>query len=108
MNLFGVSSVELAVILIVAILVLGPAGFTQAIRGFRSLVDLAKSWSRRLREEAQRDSLGVEGFELPHVDLREYDPREIVREAVREEMEAWMKQSPTSKSRQRNDDPSSA
>lgn len=106
MNLFGVSSVELAVILIVAILVLGPSGFTQAIRGFRSMVELAKSWSSRLREEAQRDSLGIEGFELPKVDLREYDPREIVREAVREEMEAWMKQTPSPKSKQGNDDPS--
>lgn len=94
MNLFGISSVELVIVLVVVVLVLGPSGFAQAMRAFRRGVELVRTWSARLREEAQRDSaaIGLEDLDLSSLDLRQYDPREIVRQAVREEMDAWMKQ----------------
>lgn len=91
MNLFGISSVELFIILIVVVLVLGPAGFAQAMRGFRRLVETARTWSSRLREEAGPAPLGDLDLDLSSLDLRQYDPREIVRQAVREEMDAWAK-----------------
>lgn len=91
MSLFGISSVELFIILIVVVLVLGPSGFTQALRGFRRLVDAARTWSSRLREEAGPAPLGDLDLDLSSLDLRQYDPREIVRQAVREEMDAWAK-----------------
>lgn len=95
MNLFGITSVELVILLVVVVLVLGPSGFTQAVRGFRRGVDLVRSWSARLREETRRESaaVGLDDLDLSSLDLRQYDPREIVREAVREEMDAWMRQS---------------
>lgn len=95
MNLFGVSSVELVVILVVVVLTIGPQGLAQALRAFRQVVDLGRSWSARLREEAQRDAVGLDDVDLGdlgRLDLRQYDPREIVRQAVREEMEAWTRQ----------------
>lgn len=91
MSLFGISSVELFIILIVVVLVLGPSGFTQALRGFRRLVDTVRTWSSRLREEAGPAPLGDLDLDLSSLDLRQYDPREIVRQAVREEMDAWAK-----------------
>ena len=92
MNLFGVSSVELVVILVVVVLTIGPKGLAQALRAFRQAVDLVRSWSARLREEARRDAVGLDDVDLSRLDLRQYDPREIVRQAVREEMEAWTTQ----------------
>lgn len=96
MNLFGVSSVELVVILVVVVLTIGPKGLAQALRAFRRAVDFGRSWSARLREEAHRDvgldDVDLSGLDLSQLDLRQYDPREIVRQAVREEMEAWTKQ----------------
>lgn len=93
MNLFGISSVELLIIVVVVVLVLGPSGFAQALRGFRRLVDTARTWSSRLREEAGSQPLGDLDLDLDlsSLDLRQYDPREIVRQAVREEMDAWAK-----------------
>lgn len=93
MNLFGVSSVELFIILVVVVLVLGPSGFAQAMRGFRRLVETVRTWSSRLREESGPQSLGDLDLDLDlsSLDLRQYDPREIVRQAVREEMDAWAK-----------------
>ncbi|WP_324653576.1 hypothetical protein [Georgenia sp. H159] len=95
MNLFGVSSVELVILLVVVVLTIGPKGLAQALRGFRQAVGFVRSWSARLREEAQRESVdvGLDGLDLSRLDLRQYDPREIVRQAVREEMEAWTAQS---------------
>jgi len=96
-NLFGVSSVELVIILVVVVLTIGPKGLAQALRAFRKVVDFGRSWSAKLREEARRDVVGLDdvdlsGLDLSQLDLRQYDPREIVRQAVREEMEAWTKQ----------------
>lgn len=91
MSLFGISSVELFIILVVVVLVLGPSGFTQALRGFRRLVETVRTWSGRLREEAGPAPLGDLDLDLSSLDLRQYDPREIVRQAVREEMDAWTK-----------------
>ncbi len=90
MSLFGISSVELVVILVVTVLVLGPSGFAEALRGFRRGVETFRAWSGRLREESSREPLGLDGVDLSALDLRQYDPREIVRRTVREEINAWM------------------
>jgi hypothetical protein len=90
---FGINGAEFLVILLVAALVVGPDGVVQALKTFRNVIATLKGWSARLREETRRD---MSDTALPSVDwsafdLREYDPREMVRQAVREEMEEWVK-----------------
>lgn len=92
MNLFGISSVEMLVLVVVIVLTMGPKGLAQAMRGLRKVTDFLKSWSRQLREEARRQELSMP--DLGDLDLRQYDPRQIVREAVQEEMAAWFDQGP--------------
>lgn len=101
--MFGISGAELLVLLLVAVLVVGPKGVAQALRAFRKAVDWGKELSASLREEVQSNSegkglgledLGLEDLgldDLQQLDLSKYDPRQVIREAVKEEMEAWMK-----------------
>lgn len=93
MEFFGISGGEFFIILVVAVLVLGPEAITGALRGFRKAVDVARGFSARLREETTRDmeKAGLEGIDLSAFDMRGLDPRQIIREAVHEEMEAWAK-----------------
>ncbi|MDN5963855.1 MAG: hypothetical protein L0H81_04860 [Actinomyces sp.] len=91
--MFGINGAEFLVILLVAALVVGPEGVVQALRTFKSVIATLKGWSARLREETRHDMSDVTlpGIDWSNIDLREYDPREMVRQAVREEMEEWMK-----------------
>lgn len=91
--MFGINGAEFLVILVVAALVVGPDGVIQALKTFKSLITTVRGWSARLREETRRDMTDVSlpGIDWSSFDLREYDPREMVRQAVREEMEEWMK-----------------
>lgn len=93
--MFGISGAEFLLLLFVCFVVLGPKGLKQALSAFRKVVDWGKAASARLREETQFDpsTLGLDEFQLQNLDLKQYDPREMVRQAVREEMDAWMKHS---------------
>ena len=58
----------------------------------RKGIEALRQWSAGMRAEAGGE-LGVAEKEvaaLANLDFRQLDPRRIVREAVREEMEAWM------------------
>ncbi|MDP9807043.1 sec-independent protein translocase protein TatB [Trueperella bonasi] len=94
MEFFGISGGEFLIILIVATIVLGPEAITGALRGFRKLVDAAKGFSARVREETSADfqASGLGDVDLSAFDMRGLDPRQMIREAVQEEMEAWAKQ----------------
>lgn len=81
--MFGVGLPELAVIAFVAVLVVGP----------EKLPDLARQAGRMLRQlrnlaNVARDELREElGPEYADLELRDLDPREIVRKHVLEAME---------------------
>lgn len=92
--MFGINGAELLVLLFVFLIVLGPKGLQQALRGFKQAVAWGRALSRRLREESKMDLSGT-GFaevDWSEFDLSQYDPREIIRQAVREEMDAWIEQ----------------
>lgn len=93
--MFGFSGGELLVVLVVAALVMGPKNVAQALYGLRKLLDVVRQWSAKLRQETAFDlsSLGINPADvekLKNLDLSQYDPRQMVREAVQEEMNAWI------------------
>lgn len=106
--MFGINGSELAVILVVAALVLGPRNIAQGIKAFRALVQSARSFSSSLRAEVS-DQIGSAappaasvninainpatalGVDLQSLNLQSYNPKDMVRKAVREEMNAWMR-----------------
>lgn len=94
MEFFGISGAEFLVILIVATIVLGPEAITGALRGFRKVVDAAKGFSARVREETSEDlkATGFQDMDLSAFDMSGLDPRQMIREAVQEEMQAWARE----------------
>lgn len=94
--MFGISGGELLVILVIAAFVLGPKNVAQAVVGLRKLLDKVREFSARVRKETTMDmgSLGFDSSDvekLRNLKLSDYDPREMVRQAVREEMDEWVK-----------------
>ena len=88
----GISGGEFLVLLVVGALVLGPKNIAEALRAMRKGIEALRQWSAGMRAGADGE-LGVAEKEvaaLANLDLRQLDPRRIVREAVRDEMEAWM------------------
>lgn len=85
--MFGINSWELVIIVIVALLVIGPErlpGYAAKLRtGIRDLKRLAEGAKTQLR-----DQMGPEfdNVDWSAYDPRQYDPRRIVREAL---AEAW-------------------
>ena len=90
--MLGISGGEFLVLLVVGALVLGPKNIAEALRAMRKGIEVLRQWSAGMRAGADGE-LGVAETEvaaLANLDLRQLDPRRIVREAVRDEMEAWM------------------
>ncbi|MDR2454046.1 MAG: hypothetical protein LBD51_05790 [Bifidobacteriaceae bacterium] len=93
MELFGVSGSEFLVLVVLVILVSGTKGAAQTMALLKKGLSSFKAWNARLRQESNLGAVAADLNIRPEsLDLRQYDPRRMVREAVREEMDAWMKQ----------------
>ncbi|MDO4887712.1 MAG: hypothetical protein Q3979_03255 [Actinomycetaceae bacterium] len=89
--MFGVSGGEFVVLVVVAALVLGPRNVAQAMAALRAGLDRLRQFSARLRAETSLTDVDGETLRaLRGLDPSRYDPRQIVRQAVREEVRAWM------------------
>jgi len=80
--MFGVGLPELAVIAFVAVLVFGPDKLPDFARQAGRLVRTMRSFAHQARDEL-RDELGPEFADL---DLRDLDPRAIVKKHIMEAM----------------------
>lgn len=93
--MLGISGGEFLVIVCVALAVLGPDQLSHALRGLRRAVDWFKRESTALRRSSggELSELGVDLSALERLHSPDYDPRAMVREAVRDEMQAWIRES---------------
>lgn len=92
--MFGINASEFLVIVLVLLALVGPKGLTQALKAFHKVVAWGRSVSAKLREESAVDlsGTGLEQLNIDRLDLRQYDPRQVIRQAVQEEMNAWIEQ----------------
>lgn len=76
MEFCGISGGQFFIILIVAVIVLGPEAIISTLRGLRKAVDAAKGFSARVREERTADpqGAGLADLDLSALDMRDLDP----------------------------------
>lgn len=81
--MFGVGLAEMAVIAFVAVIVFGPDKLPELAKQAAGILKQLKGFSESARDNL-RDELGPEYAEL---ELRDLDPREIVRKHLRDAMD---------------------
>lgn len=89
MEFFGINGSELLLIIVVGVIIVGPKHAAQGIYWLKSAIEKARQWSAQLREEASATKDGIK-IDLSTFDPREYDPRKLIKDAVAEEMQAWI------------------
>ena len=81
--MFGINTPELVLIIIVAVLVIGPSrlpGYLEKLKNLiREVRKMASGARETIREEAGVD---VDDIDWKKLDPRQYDPRRIIREAL--------------------------
>lgn len=90
MEFFGISASELLLILVVGVIIVGPRHAAQGILWLRRALHALRGWSAKLREETTATGQGLK-VDLSGFDPNLFNPRRLVKEAVAEEMELWMK-----------------
>lgn len=89
---FGISGPELLVLILVMLLVLGPSHMAEGVRALARAIASFRNWSKRLRETSQNELGPLSDIDWQSYDPRKLDPRAMIRDAVKEEMDAWMQQ----------------
>lgn len=93
--MFGISGSEFLVLAVVAALVLGPKNVAQGLTALRKVLDSFRGWSAKLRQESSGEFAGLtpEDLEnlkvLRNLNLARYSPRQMIRETIQEEIQAW-------------------
>lgn len=91
--MFGINGGEFVVLLVVALLVIGPERLPQYSAQLARFVKDVRRMALNAREQV-RDELGpdFDDVDWRKLDPRQYDPRRIVRDAL---SEAWEDETPT-------------
>lgn len=86
--MFGISGGEAIIILVVALVVIGPERLPEYAEKLKDLIRSLKRYATGAKDEL-KETLGPEfsGVDWRKLDPRQYDPRVIVREALMEEDE---------------------
>lgn len=106
--MFGISGGEFLILIVVAIIFLGPKHAAQAVAAVRKAMNYIRDFSSQLRSQvsAQHAQSTLEGLGITEEDLialrklrastGSLDPRAFVRKTVAEEMDAWLDIAPHS------------
>ncbi|MDO5719906.1 MAG: twin-arginine translocase TatA/TatE family subunit [Actinomycetaceae bacterium] len=88
--MFPVSGLQLLVILFVAAVVVGPSRLPAVASTISRWVKASRRELAKLRATLD-DEVGDElkDFDFSKLDVRQYDPRRMIREAVQEELDEW-------------------
>ncbi|MCQ9368422.1 twin-arginine translocase TatA/TatE family subunit [Brevibacterium sp. 50QC2O2] len=84
--MIGINGTEFVIIVVVALIVIGPKRIPEYAQQLRDLVRGLKSQAQGLRDDLRKD-MGDEFDEVDwaKLDPRQYDPRRIVKEALAED-----------------------
>ncbi|QRV01715.1 translocase [Arcanobacterium phocisimile] len=97
--MFGINSAEFIVVLIVGVVVLGPSRAAHAIIWLQQGILKLREWSGQMRQYSaelrsmQESSSSDIATSISGLTPSQLDPRSMIREAVAEEMQLWLKES---------------
>ena len=103
MSFFGINGAEFIVLVIVAVILLGPGRAAQAIVWLQAGIEKLREWSAQLREQTAqlRQDSGMSdaaqaasevNSAISALDPANLDPRKMIKAAVAEEMQLWLKE----------------
>lgn len=88
--MFGISGPEILVIFVVLLVIIGPSRLPEVTATLTKWVKNARVQLTKLKSSLD-DEVGedLRNLDLSVLNVRQYDPRNIIRQAVQEEMEEW-------------------
>ena len=95
MNIFGINGGELIVLVVLALMLLGPEKIPQYLRTLREWIHKARVFAEGAKDQFKEETgTDFDEVDWQKYDPRQYDPRRVIREAPSEpieELEASMK-----------------
>ena len=95
MNIFGINGGELIVLVVLALMLLGPEKIPQYLRTLREWIHKARVFAEGAKDQFKEETgTDFDEVDWQKYDPRQYDPRRVIREALSEpieELEASMK-----------------
>ncbi|AIY01477.1 hypothetical protein ART_1878 [Arthrobacter sp. PAMC 25486] len=81
--MFGINTPELVLIVVVAVLVIGPARLPEYVEKLKNLIREVRRMASGARETIKEEAgVDIDDIDWKKLDPRQYDPRRIIREAL--------------------------
>ena len=88
MNIFGINGGELIVLILLALMLLGPDKIPQYLRTLRDWIHKARVFAAGAKEQFKEETgTDFDEVDWQKYDPRQYDPRRVIREALSEPIE---------------------
>lgn len=88
MNIFGINGGELLVLVVLALLLLGPEKIPEYLRVLREWIHKARKLAEGAKEQFKEETgTDFDEVDWQKYDPRQYDPRRVIREALSEPIE---------------------
>ena len=88
MNIFGINGGELIVLIVLALLLLGPDKIPEYLRKLREWIHKARQLAEGAKEQFKEETgTDFDEVDWQKYDPRQYDPRRVIREALSEPIE---------------------
>ncbi|GAA2026365.1 hypothetical protein GCM10009720_02530 [Yaniella flava] len=85
MNIFGINGGELIVLIVLALMLLGPEKIPQYLRTLREWIHKARVFAEGAKEQFREETgTDFDDVDWKKYDPRQYDPRRVIREALAE------------------------